>query len=132
LDLHSFPTRRSSDLSGSETNSQAVPDDSAATVDTGITSGGNVFFDVYPVGLLVMSVVGGVRNSDRCRFATNSSRSDDRFGRAPIDLHMWHAVGLVEPRNLRRPKHNGNSRPVSFLSFGRHGYDRRAMPFDRT
>ena len=37
----------------------------------GITSGGDLFFDVYFLGLLVMSVVGGVRNADRCGFETN-------------------------------------------------------------
>src|SRR5438477_6454779 len=69
-----------------------------------------------------MSDVGGIPSADRCRFATNSSRSNDRFERAVIDLHMWHALGLVEPRNLGRPKHTGNARPFSLLAFGGYGY----------
>jgi hypothetical protein len=80
------------------------------------------------MGLLVMSDVGGVRNAGRRRFATNISRSDDRFRHAAIDLHMWHAVGLVEPGNLRRPKHTGNSRTISLLAFGGYGYGWVDMP----
>src|SRR5207237_6034359 len=80
------------------------------------------FSDVYSLGLLVMPDVVGIRNTGRCSFATNISRSDDRFRCATIDLHMWHAVGLVQPRNLRRPKHNGNSQAISLLAFSGHSY----------
>ena len=51
-----------------------------------------------------MSVVGGVRNADRCCFETNTSRSDDRFRRAGIDLRLWDGVGMVEPGNIRRAR----------------------------
>ena len=67
-----------------------------------ITSGRDLFFDVYSLGLLVMSVVGGVPSADRCCFETNSSRTDDRLRRADVDLHLRDGVGMVEPRNLRR------------------------------
>jgi hypothetical protein len=77
---------------------------------------------MYSLGFLVVSDVGGVRNADGCRFTTNISRSDDRFRRATIDLHMWHAVGIVEPRNLGRPKHTGNSRAIFLLAFGSYNY----------
>ena len=75
-----------------------------------------------------MSVVGGIRNAGRCSFATNISRSDDRFRRAATDLYMWHAVGVVESRNIRRPKDPGNSWSISLLAFGGYSYRRVDMP----
>jgi hypothetical protein len=35
---------------------------------------------------------------------------------------MWHAVGLVEPGDLGRPKHNGSSPAILLLAFGRRSY----------
>ena len=90
------------DHSGAEADSHPIARNSAAAVDARITSCGSILSDVYSLGLLVMSVVGRVRNSDRCRFETERSRSDDRFGRATVGLCMCYVVGLVEPRNIRR------------------------------
>ena len=55
-----------------------------------------LFFDVYSLGLLVMSVVGGVPSVDRCRFETNTSRTVDCLRCAGSDLHMWDAMGMVK------------------------------------
>ena len=76
----------------------------------GITSGGSLFFDVCSVGLLVMSVVGRVPNADRCRFATNVRDVMIILGVAAIGLRMWDDVGMVEPRNIRRPRHTAKPR----------------------
>ena len=69
-----------------------------------------------------MPDVVGIRNTDGRSFETNISRSDDRFRRVTIDLHMWHAVGLVQPRNFGRPKHTGNSHAIFLLAFSSHRY----------
>src|SRR5205814_591750 len=65
------------DHSGAEANSHPIAGNSAAAVDAGITSCWSILYNVYSLGLLVMSVVGRVRNSDRCRFEAKRSRSDD-------------------------------------------------------
>src|SRR5205823_15038755 len=116
------------DHSESEANSHPLAGYSSAAGDTGITSGGSILFDVYSLGLLVMSVVGRIRNSDRCRFATIIWRNDDRLGHATVGLCMCYAVGAVESRNLGRPKHSGNSRAISLLAFGGYGYGWIDMP----
>ena len=55
-------------------------------------------------------IVGGVRNSDGCRFEPNIARTDDRFRRAAIGLRMWHVLGVVEPGNIRRARDTSDSR----------------------
>jgi len=64
-----------------------------------------------------MPDVVGIRNTDRCSFETNIAGNDDRFRHAPIDLHMWHAMGVVKPGNFGRPKHTGNAQAIFLLAF---------------
>jgi hypothetical protein len=41
---------------------------------------------------------------------------------------MWHAVGLVEPGNIRRTWDTGNPGAISLLAFGGYGYGWVDMP----
>ena len=88
----------------------------------GLQAAGVFCSDVYSLGLLVVSDVGGVRNADRCRFQTNIARNDDRLRRAVYWFAYVHAVGTVEPRNIRRAWDTGNPGAISLLAFGGCGY----------
>ena len=111
----------------SKTNSYPFAADTAATVDIGITSGGSFFSDVYSMGLLVMSDVGGIRSIVRRSFEADISRSADRFGRAGVGLCLRHALGMVEPRNIRRARHTGKPSAISLLAFDYYSYGRLDM-----
>jgi len=118
--------------SGSETNSQTLPGDSAATVDTGITSRGNLFFDVYSLGLLVMPSWAEFQALIDAASRPTVHEVMIVFGGAAIGLRLWHAVGLVESRNIRRARDTSKSGTISLLAFGGYSCIRCAMPFDPT
>ena len=110
--------RHPRDDKGSKANPFARTDHSASAGNFRLEGGGGLLRDVHSLGILVMSIMGRVPDPVGCRFQSDPARHCHRRERHCCSLHLWDAVGPVEPGDLGRARDPGEPRTISLLALG--------------